>query len=187
MTAKLCTDAQDGGTHKRDTIHVGHQEVMGSVQLTPWSHPVLVIAEEWPSMAFAAHALGCLGITTWCSFLSAKSKVEFESTRLGSTLMRRPLPEVARPFAGQPGLTVLIQGGSSFVNEHRRWVENELKQAKTLEIIPEGEGEGWDETFMWKGKLSHQALGGVTSSSWLFCCYEPLAEPRKGLALNTKD
>ena len=86
------------GGYKSDLIHVGHQEVMGLVQVVPWVYPVLILAEQWPSMAFAAQALGCLDITTWCPFISAKSKVAFESTRLGSTLMNRPLEVVARQF-----------------------------------------------------------------------------------------
>ena len=81
-------------------------------------------------------------------FLSAESEVEFESTRLGSTLTRRPLAEIARQFINQPGMTMLLQGGTSFVNQHQRCVEKELKYAKTLEIIPEGDVEGWDDTFL---------------------------------------
>ena len=158
--------------------------MVGTVETIPWSFPVLVLAESWPSWSFAAQALGCVDITTWCRFVSAKSKVEFESTRLGSTLMSCSLKEVARKLTGQPGLTILIQGGASFANEHRRWAEKEFKKAKTLEFIPEGKEDGWDNTFLWKGNVSHQSLGGVTSGTWSYRCSEPLPEPRKGFARN---
>ena len=94
------------------------------------------------------------------------------------------LDEVACRFANQPGLTVLLQGGGSFVNQHRRWVEKELKCSKTLEIMPKEDAEGWDDVFLWKMDLSHRALGGVTSGTWLMRCSEALDQPQKGLAHN---
>ena len=41
------------------------QEVVGTVNFEVWDHPVLVIAEVWPSMAFAAQAV------PWTSQLGA--------------------------------------------------------------------------------------------------------------------
>ena len=84
--------------------------------MIPWSHPVLVIAEEWPSFTYAAQAAGCLDITTWCDFKTAKSKVEFLSTRLGSTLADYLLEAVAKQFTPVQYLIVLIQGSPSFSN-----------------------------------------------------------------------
>ena len=53
-----------------ETVWVDHQEVMGFVKADPWDRPVLMFAEDWPSLAFAAEAIGCLDITTWCKFKS---------------------------------------------------------------------------------------------------------------------
>ena len=63
-----------------------HQDVIGTVNPKVWQHLVLAFAEAWPNIPYTAQALGCLDITTRCVFRSAKSKVEFASTRLGSTL-----------------------------------------------------------------------------------------------------
>ena len=92
------------------------QEVLGSLNVEPWPHPVLVFAEEWPSFTYAAQAFGCLDITTWCDFKTAKSKVEFLSTRLGSMLTGPSLENVAKRFAPLKYLTVLIQGSPAFPN-----------------------------------------------------------------------
>ena len=153
------------------------------VQVDPWIYPVLVLAEHWPSMSFVAQALGCLDITTWCSFLSTKSKVEFESTRLGSSLTTtRPLEEVGRRFCNQLGLTVLLQGGGPFVNHHRCWVESALKCPKTLEVMLDGDGNSWDSTFLWKMEFSHHSLGGITNGTWSARCSKPLDKPQDSLS-----
>ena len=117
-------------------IQVDHQEVTGTVTALVWQHLVIIFAENWPSMSFAVHSLGCLDITTQCNFSSAKSKVEFTSTRLGSTVSSKPLVNLPRRSVGMHGVTVVIQGSSSFSNRHRKWAENNLPHAKTLEVIP---------------------------------------------------
>ena len=110
----------------RKVVQVGHQEVTGTVTCEPWTHPVLILAEEWPSLAFAAQATGCLDITTWCSFKSGKSKVEFTLTRLGSTLTSVSLDILAARYAIQHGDTVLIQGCTAFANQMQSWVEGSV-------------------------------------------------------------
>ena len=135
-------------------------------------------------MAFAAQAVGCLDIKTWCKFESAKSKVEFMSTRLGSTLAESSLEELAKLYATQPTLSVLIQGGSNFCNRLHNWASKSFLLAKSLELIPDHDVASWDSTFLWKGELSHQSLGGVTSGTWLYRCSEPLLKAREGLDRN---
>ena len=120
---------------KPSAIQVDHQEVTGTVRALIWQYPVLIFAEQWPSMSFAAQALGCLDITTWCKFSSAKSKVEFISTRLGSTLSREPLVNLLKRFVKLQRVTVIIQGSTTFTNQYREWSEVNLKHAKTLEVI----------------------------------------------------
>ena len=154
------------------------------VKFEAWHHPVLVVAEGWPSVAFAAQAVGCLDITTWCKFGSAKSKVEFTSTRLGSTLVESSLDELAELFSTQSTLTVLIQGGASFCDQIRIWTDKSFPHAKFLKLIPDNDVSSWDDTFLWKGELSHQALGGVTSGTWVYRCSEPLSKAREGLDQN---
>ena len=174
----------EGGDRLRKEVVVEQQEVLGTVEVEVWNHPVLVLAETWPSFAFAAQAVGCLDIKTWCKFGSAKSKVEFMSTRLGSTLAESSLEELVKLYANQPTLTVLIQGDATFCNRFRKWSCQRFPLAKTLELTLECDSNRWDETFLWKGSLSHRALGGVTSGTWLYRCSESLAEPRKGLTRN---
>ena len=161
-----------------------HQEVVGVVHTRAWSFPVLVLAEVWPSFSYAAQALGCLDITTWCHFESAKAKVEFTSTSLGKTLSEGSLAFLAMRFASQSSVTVLIQGSASFTNECRKWEEEQLKMAKTLEVIPEMDVDIHDNTFLWKGHLSHRELGGVTSGVWRYRCSEPLDDPQIGVKRN---
>ena len=165
-------------------MSVAFQEVVGTLHVAPWSHPVLVIAEDWPSFSFAAQAAGCLDIFTWCLFKTAKSKVEFLSTRLGCTLVDLPLDEMVTRFARLPHLTVLIQGSPEFSNRSRIWVETSLNNAKTLEVVPASPTSVWDERFLWKGNLSHQALGGVTTGVWSYRSSEPLQEPSGGIQRN---
>ena len=172
------------GSKLRKEVLVDQQEVVGTVNFEVWDHPVLVLAEVWPSMAFAAQAVGCLDIKTWCKFESAKSKVEFTSTRLGSTLAELSLDELAKLYANQSTLSVLIQGGASLCNRLRDWASKSFPQAKALELIPDNDVANWDDTFLWKGELSHQSLGGVTSGTWLYRCSEPLSKAREGLDRN---
>ena len=143
-----------------------------------WSSPVLLLAEVWPSLLYAVQALGCLDITTWYHFESAKAKVEFSSTRLGITFAEGLLYRLAKRFASQQNVTVLIQGSASFTNECCKWVEDKLKDAKTLEVIPEKDVGSFNNTFLWKGRLSHRELGGVTIGVWSYRCSEPLGYPR---------
>ena len=79
---------------------------------------------------------------------------------------------------------MLIQGCATFANKLRAWAEESLTQAKTLELIPTYEIGNWDITFLWKGDLLHQALGRVTSGSWLYWCSEPLGDPKNGTNQN---
>ena len=151
---------------QRKEVVVDHQEVIGSLVCKSWSHPVLIVAEGWPSMSFAAQAVGYLDVTTWCKFEYAKSKVEYMSTRLGSTLTEMSLEKLAVCFASQPAVTVLIQGQAEFSNHFRGWADRELRNAKTLEVIPDTDLDRWDGTFLWKGNLSHQDLGGVTRNRY---------------------
>ena len=53
-----------------------------------------------------------------------------------------------------------------------------------MELLSISEADGWDNTFLWKGRLSHQALGGVTNGSWMYRCSEPLGIPKKGVNRN---
>ena len=148
------------------------------VHTKTWSSPVLVLTEIWPSLLYAAQALGCLDITTWCRFESAKAKVEFSSTRLGSTFAEGSLELMATRFASQQNVTgVLIQGSAAFLNKCRKWVEDKLKDAKTLEVIPEKDMGSFDNTFLWKDRLSHCELGGVISGVWSYRCSKPLGDP----------
>jgi len=163
---------------------VDHQEVTGIVKTEPWAHPVLVFAEDWPSLAFSAQAVGCLDITTWCHFKSGKSKVDFTSTRSGSSLSNASLEELAACYGNQHLVTVLIQGRAVFTNKYRTWAETSLTRAKTLELVPTCEVDGWDDTFLWKGDLSHQTSSGVTSGSWSYRCSEPLGDLRRGIDRN---
>ena len=158
------------------SVQVDHQEVTGIVRNLRWHHPVLILAEKWPSMSFAVQALGCLDITTWCKFSSAKSKVEFTSTRLGSTLSSDRLDRLSKRFACLQGVTLIIQGSASFTNFHRKWAEDNLKHAKTLEVIPRSDITNWDNTFLWKGEVRHQDVGGVTTGVWSYRCSEPLPD-----------
>ena len=165
-------------------VQVDHQEVIGTVQASVWQHPVLMFAEKWPSMAFAAQALGCLDITTWCNFSYAKSKVEFSSTRLGSTLSREPLVNLSKRFVKLQGVTVVIQGSTTFANQYQKWTEGNLQHAKTLEVIPKHDIARWDDTLLWKGDLRHQDLGGVTTGVWSYQCSESLADPKHSINRN---
>ena len=87
---KLMSEAKKKGWFKwvqeRSPAVIKRCVVMGFVKAGPWSWLVLVLAEDWPSWAFSVQAIGCLDITTWCKFKSGKYKVEFTSTRLGSSL-----------------------------------------------------------------------------------------------------
>ena len=143
---------------------------------------MLMFAEVWPSLSFAAQAMGCLDITTWCKFKSGKSKVEFTSTRLGSSWTGDLFDSLAARYGNQHQVTVLIQGWGNFTKHVRVWSDENLTQAKTLEQTDEiGD---WDNTFLWKGDLSHQALGGVTTGSWSYRCSEPLGDPKDGIDRN---
>ena len=112
-----------------------------------WIHPVVIFAEKWPSLAFAAQTVACLDITTWFEFKSGKSKVEFTSTRLGSTLTGALLDVLAKQYTNQQRVTVLIQGCVSFINQFCKWSEDVLNQVRSLELTPTGEIDDWDETF----------------------------------------
>ena len=109
----MCLGKQFGSTARED-VTVDFQEVLGTLNVEPWTHPVLVIAEHWPSFTYAVQAVGSLDITTWCSFKMAKSKVEFLSMRLGTTLIDLSLGDLAKRFAPLLHLTVLIQGSPTF-------------------------------------------------------------------------
>ena len=65
-----------------------------------------------------------------------------------------------------------------------KWSEMNLSQARTLELMPTDEIMDLDDTFLWKGGLSHQSLGSVTSGSWSYRCSEPLEEPGRGVNQN---
>ena len=169
---------------EQDLVQVAHQEVTGIVRALSWQFPVLIFAEKWPSMSFAAHALGCLDITTWCQFSSAKSKVEFTSTRLGPTLTSETLSSLAKRFERLAGVTIILQGNAMFTNQYRRWAEVHMSHAKTLELIPSSDVGNWDDTFLWKGDLCHKDVGGVTSGSWSFRCSKPLGDPRHTISRN---
>ena len=135
-------------------------------------------------MSFAAQALGCLDITTWCKFSSAKSKVEFTSTRLGSILSREPLVNCLKWFAKLQGVTVIIQGSATFANQYCKWSEVNLQHAKTLENIPKSNIAKWDDTFLWKRNLRHQDIGGVTTGVWSYHCSESLSDPNRSINCN---
>ena len=145
---------------------------------------MLVFAEDWPSLAFAAQAIRCVDITTWCKFKFGKSKVEFTSTRLGSSLTGALLYSLAARYGNQHQVEVLIQGHANFAKRFSAWAKKTLIQAKTLELVPTCENGDWDSTFLWKGDLSHQALGGVTSGLWLYRCSEPVGDPKGGINQN---
>ena len=110
--------------------------------------------------------------------------MEFTSTRLGSTLTGLSLDSLGKRYCTQRQVTVLIQGAPHFTSHFREWSEKKLRQARTLELIPTDEVKDWDDTFLWKGDLSHQSLGGVISGSWSYRCSEPLEEPRRGVNQN---
>ena len=63
-------------------------------------------------------------------------------------------------------------------------IEDLFNNAKSLEVIPKVNEQDWDSTFLWKGNLSHQALGGVTNGVWSYRSSEPLAEPCAGIRRN---
>ena len=169
---------------EQKSVQVEHQEVTGVIRTEPWSRPVLVFAEDWPSLAFSAQAVGSLDITTWCKFKSGKSKVEFTSTRLGSSLASDSLDKLAARYGNQCQVTVLVQGCATFANEMQSWAEKNLIQAKTLELIPTPKVGDWDNTFLWKGAFEHHVLGGVTSGSWSYRCSEPLGDPNISMSQN---
>ena len=53
-----------------------------------------------------------------------------------------------------------------------------------LEIMASDDGNGWDNTFLWKMELAHQSLGGVTNGTWSVRCSELLIKPQEGLTRN---
>ena len=78
----------------------------------------------------------------------------------------------------------MIQGSVTFANQCQKWTEGNLQHAKTLEVIPKHDVAEWVDTFLWKGDLCHQDLGGVTTGVWSYRCSGSLADPKRSIDHN---
>ena len=141
---------------------VGYQEEIGSVN--PWPNAVhtVVLAEGWPSWAFALDGLGCNGITTYARFTDAKAREEFKVTALGKT--RVSLDHLKRDWRSRKEPPwVFVQGGLLFRREMLDMMEG-LGIGGLVEIGKAGEDRS--KHWGWEQEISHRQVGGVTTGKW---------------------
>ncbi len=148
------------------------KETMGHVLEPPDVGATFIFAQQWPSLAFTADALGLPNIYTCVDWQSAIAREEFKATSLGGTLhswhdLHKLMDDSTEPV-------VLIQGDIAFATDIIELFKT-LPCFVTCAFISAANNSYVSPTAVWHllsnltwRQASHKSMVGATMGSWLF-------------------
>ena len=164
VNGNLDGPANAGAVHEEEKLSETSTVDSGVLQLVDWGSASIVIAEHWPSWAFALQALGCSELYTVVESMD-RFVLDLGATSIGDSL--NDLDQLDNVMSSVNRPNVFMQGSAEFTNRMRvRFSTQAPSWASLTCVVPRHDAHLRKTQSLFSRTVSHKSVGGVTNGQW---------------------